>query len=246
MEPEAEHGDISELATASQETTAAEVAPGGVAAAGLEATLAGTDDSKMNPLERLVVGNDRLLGAIASSSDPAAAAATLRLAAPYAIVLGCSDSRVPPEVIFDETFGRLFVVRVASNVAGSAEIGSMEYALARWNCPLLVVLGHTECGGIAAAMDALPPGADAPPEVASAAHLGSLILSIKRNLGRTTACDSDDPWRDAVCLNVRRTVELLLNWSDPIRRRVAAGELSVVGAIYDVTSGAVEFLDQPG
>jgi carbonic anhydrase len=195
-----------------------------------------------SPVDRLISGNSRFLAAIASASDPEAAVAGLKFADPYSIVLGCSDSRVPPEIVFDEPPGRLFVVRVASNVAGSAEIGSIEYALSRWECPLLVVLGHTECGGIAAAMDPLPPGADPPPDARGAVHLGSLLSSIKTNLGRSPECFSDDPWRDAVCLNVRRTVELLQNWSEPIHRRVAAGRLIVVGAIYDVATGAVGIL----
>jgi carbonic anhydrase len=187
-------------------------------------------------------GNSRFLAAIAFASDPEDAIAGLRFADPYAIVLGCSDSRVPPEIIFNEPPGRLFVVRVASNVAGIAEIGSIEYALARWECPLLVVLGHTECGGIAAALDRLPPAADPPPDALGAVHLVSLLSSIKANLGPSPECMSDDSWRDAVCLNVRRTVELLQNRSEPIRRRVAAGHLTVIGAIYDVTTGAVELL----
>ena len=195
-----------------------------------------------SPVDRLISGNSRFLAAIASASDPEAAVAGLKFADPYSIVLGCSDSRVPPEIVFDEPPGRLFVVRVASNVAGSAEIGSIEYALSRWECPLLVVLGHTECGGIAAAMDQLPPGADPPPDARGAVRLGSLLSSIRTNLGRSPECLSDDPWRDAVCLNVRRTVELLQNWSEPIHRRVAAGRLIVVGAIYDVATGAVGIL----
>jgi carbonic anhydrase len=175
--------------------------------------------------------------------DPETALANLRVANPYAIVLGCSDSRVPPEVVFDEAPGRLFVVRVASNVATSAEIGSIEYALARWDCPLLIVLGHTECGGIAAALDSLPPGADPGPDAAGAIHLGSLIFAIKTNLGRPGESVSGDPWFDAVCTNVRRTVSVLKDWSDPIHRRVAAGRLQVAGAIYHVESGEVEILE---
>lgn len=197
-------------------------------------------------LGRIVDGNGRFRAAVAASPDPEAAVAALRLANPYAIVLGCSDSRVPPEVVFDESAGNLFVVRVASNVAGSTEIGSVEYALARWECPLLIVLGHTECGGIAAALDKLPPGADVPPNAGGAVHLGSLLFAIKTNLGRLEECVTGDPWRDAVCANVRRTMELMLNWSEPIRRRVDAGNLCLIGAVYDVSTGAVEFLDQRG
>ena len=174
---------------------------------------------------------------------PAAALAAFATADPYAVILGCADSRVPPEIVFDETVGRLFVVRVASGVAGTNEIGSIEYALARWGCPLLVVLGHTECGGIAAALDKLPAGAEPPPDASGSMHLSSLVFAIRSELGDTTTlCASPDAWRAAVELNVRRTVEMLQNWSEPICRRVVAGQLAVVGAIYSLETGRVEFL----
>lgn len=194
-------------------------------------------------LEMLAEGNSRLVAAIASAADPAAALGAFARAEPYAVILGCSDSRVPPEIVFDETVGRLFVIRVASGVAGTNEIGSIEYALARWSCPLLVVLGHTQCGGVAAALDKLPAGAEPQPDASGSMHLSSLVFAIRSGLGSTTALSaSPDAWRAAVELNVRRTVELLQNWSEPIRRRVVAGQLAVVGAIYDVETARVEFL----
>lgn len=194
-------------------------------------------------LERLRAGNDRFLEEIANTPDPAATAAELSKADPYAVILGCSDSRVPPEIIFNETVGRLFVIRVASNVAGNEEIGTIEYALARWDCPLVVILGHTQCGGIAAAMDRLPPGAEPPPDTSSSMHLTSLLGAIRSHLGWIGYPASADPWADAVRSNVRRTMEQLLIWSVPIRRRVDAGQLHIIGAIYRVETGAVEFLD---
>jgi carbonic anhydrase len=196
------------------------------------------------PLQLLRAGNGRFLDAIEQAPDPAATAASLATADPFAVILGCSDSRVPPEIVFDESVGRLFVIRVASNVAGNAEIGTIEYALARWGCPLVVVLGHTQCGGIAATMSPLPPGAEPPPDYAGSVHLMSLLASIRSHLGWASG-SSTDPWTDAVRTNVRRTIEQLLTWSMPIRRRVDAGELAVVGAIYHVETGEVEFLDQP-
>ena len=196
-------------------------------------------------IDLLKAGNERLLSAIEVSVDPDAARAALAKASPYAIVLGCADSRVPPEIVFDEEPGKLFVVRVASGVAGPNEIGSIEYALARWSCPLVVVLGHTECGGIAASLDKLPPGADAQPDPTGWMHLSSLVFSIRSAIGDTSQCAKcPDPWREAVELNVRKTVELLVNWSEPIRQRVNAGRLRVVGAVYDVRTGKVEQLDQ--
>lgn len=194
-------------------------------------------------LDLLRAGNERFLGLINRSPDPAAAAASLVRAEPYAVVLGCSDSRVPPEVVFDETVGRLFVVRVASNVAGQAEIGSIEYAVARWGCPLIVVLGHTQCGGVAAALDRLPPGAEVPADISGSVNLGALLGSIKYNLGSVASTPSPDLWLDAILLNVRRTVEAILIWSPLIQRRVKAGEVSIRGAVYHVESGAVEFLE---
>ena len=138
-------------------------------------------------LDMLANGNSRLVAAIAASADPGAALAAFATAEPYAVILGCSDSRVPPEIVFDETVGRLFVVRVASGVAGTNEIGSIEYALARWGCPLLVVLGHTQCGGIVAALDKLPAGAEPPPDATGSMHLSSLVFAIRSELGSTTS-----------------------------------------------------------
>jgi carbonic anhydrase len=169
--------------------------------------------------------------------------AALTVAEPYAIVLGCSDSRVPPELVFDESVGRLFVIRVASNVAGNEEIGTIEYASARWNCPLVVVLGHTQCGGVAAAMEKLPAGAEPPPDATGSTHLGMLLGTIRANLGWTGHETAADSWRNAVRANVRRTIEQIRLWSVPLRSRVDDGRLAIVGAVYDVETGEVEFLE---
>jgi carbonic anhydrase len=193
--------------------------------------------------ERLRTGNARFLEAIARSPDPAGTTASLAKAEPYAIILGCSDSRVPPEVVFNESIGRLFVIRVAGNVVGNDETGTIEYALALWDCPLVVVLGHTQCAGIAAAMDRPPTTGDKAIDVSSSMNLSSLVASIRANLGWTRGWSSTDPWGDAARLNVRRTIEQMLTWSPPIRRRVELGRLKVLGAIYHVETGAVEFLE---
>ena len=198
-------------------------------------------DANDHALERLTEGNARILNGIATSADPAGATAALAAAEPYAVVLGCADSRVPPELIFDEGFGRLFVVRVASHVAGQAEIGTIEYAIARWNCPVLLVLGHTQCGAVSAAMDRLPPQAETPPSDPGAVNLLPLLSSIKVSLGSASP-ETLDPWLEAVTANVRSTVEALSLWSPLIRARAKLGQLSVVGAIYHVETGEVEFL----
>jgi carbonic anhydrase len=204
----------------------------------------GASKTATGALEQLGEGNTRFLDAIAATEDPDATTASLAAADPYAIVLGCSDSRVPPEIVFDEPPGRLFVIRVASNVAGNDETGTIEYAVARWGCPLVVVLGHTQCGGVAAVMDPPPPGADPTPNTSGAINLLGLLAAIRGNLGWSAAgCKSADPWFDAVCLNVRRSMEQLRTRSLVIRRQVDAGDLRIVGAVYHVETGAVEFLD---
>jgi carbonic anhydrase len=202
-----------------------------------------TSDPDARPLDRLRAGNTRFLDRLAESDDPEAAVAALAAAEPYAIVLGCSDSRVPPELVFDESVGRLFVIRVASNVAGNEEIGTIEYAVARWGCPLVVVLGHMQCGGVAAAMERLPAGAEPTPDATGSTHLAMLLGSIRANLGWAGHETANDPWLSAVRMNVRRTIEQILLWSVPLRSRVDEGRLAIVGAVYSVETGEVEFLD---
>jgi carbonic anhydrase len=195
-------------------------------------------------VDLLRAGNARFLDAVGAVQDAAGIEATLSNANPYAIVLGCSDSRVPPEIVFDESVGRLFVIRVAANLASSAEIGTIEFGLARWGCPLVVVLGHSQCSAVAAAMDRLPPGAEPPPRPGDAPNLASLVGAIRANLGWIAAGSSDDPWLEAVRRNVRRTMGHLVTGSPPIRRRIEDGRLLVRGAIYHVETGAVEFLER--
>jgi carbonic anhydrase len=195
-----------------------------------------------SPIEALRAGNARFLDSIAVAADPEAARRALAVADPYAVILGCADARVAPESVFDESVGRLFVVRVAAHLAGNEEIGTIEYAVSRWNCPLAVVLGHTQCAAIAAAMDPPPPGAETPPSVAGATQLSMLLGSIRSNLGAPRGESSNDRWAEAVRANVRRTIEQLMLRSMPLRRRVEAGQLAIVGAVYDVETGEVEFL----
>jgi len=195
-------------------------------------------------LDLLAGGNRRLLDAISSAPDPGAARLEFAKAKPFAVILGCADSRVPPEIVFDERPGRLFVVRAGAAVAGPDEIGSVEYAVARWDCPLVVVLGHTECGAIAASLDPLPPGVDPQPDPAGWAGLRPLVGSIRAAMGDTRACyAAPDPWRAAAELHVRRTVALLRESSEPMRRRVAGGRVEILGAMFDLRTARVEFLD---
>ena len=156
---------------------------------------------------------------------------------PFATIVGCSDSRVPPELIFDEGFGDLFVIRVAGNIVDTDVTASVEYAIDHLETPLVVVLGHDHCGAVTAAVQhARGTLAGEPPE------LISLLRHIEPGLA---------PWfgeaslerlvRDAVRQNVQHAMATLLQVGD-VARAVSHGRVRVVGAIYDLHSGAVRFL----
>lgn len=150
---------------------------------------------------------------------------------PFAIVLGCSDSRVAPEILFDQGLGDLFEIRVAGNVLDNVVIGSIEYAAAELGVPLLVVLGHERCGAVKAALDGKPvPG-----------HIGSLVAAIKPAVYATKG-QPGDAWDNAVRANVKMSVNKLKALSPILAKAVKAGTLKVVGARYDIDSGEVEVI----
>ncbi|MEK7690527.1 MAG: carbonic anhydrase [Bdellovibrionota bacterium] len=160
---------------------------------------------------------------------------------PYAIVLSCSDSRVPPELIFDQGFGQLFVVRVAGNVVGAATVASIEYAAEHLGSKLLVVMGHESCGAVKAAMDTPPT------KSAGSMDLDTLVSAIRPNIEsyRKLASSSTDPeaktLRTPVKMNVNGVAARLLKRSKILRHLVHTGKLKVVGGVYGLASGEVEF-----
>lgn len=160
---------------------------------------------------------------------------------PFAIVLGCSDSRVPLEMIFDQGLGDLFVVRVAGNVAAPTQIGSIEFAAIRFDTPLVVVLGHSGCGAVAAAVDRrfTGEGFDSP-------HLGEVVRRIQPIVEATRDAhpllERDDLLAASVRENARATAALLTRESTVLAGRVADGRLRIVAAEYALASGQVRFL----
>jgi carbonic anhydrase len=202
-----------------------------------------TGEAGRTALERLREGNRRFLQAIDATPDPAATRGALAVADPYAVILACADSRATPEIILDETLGRLFVVRVAGNVAGPVEMGSIEMAVERWDCPLVLVLGHTRCAAVAAALgiseDGLGP---IRPMSAASMSVSGLLSTVRSNVGWASRSTSPEAWEEAVATNVRRTRESILKWSPGLRQRAAHGRLQVAGAIYRLEIGEVEFL----
>lgn len=157
---------------------------------------------------------------------------------PYAIVLGCSDSRVPVETIFDEGVGQLFVVRVAGNVAGPIQIGSIEYAVDVLGTQLVVVLGHTGCGAVQATLDEMkrPSGALTP-------GIDAIVSEISTALSAPDKAGAGDPPEidEAVRLNVVHSAHQLSEQSELMRRRQENGNLQIVNAVYSLKSGEVIF-----
>jgi carbonic anhydrase len=156
---------------------------------------------------------------------------------PYATVLGCSDSRVPPELVFDAGFGELFVIRVAGNVLGPSIAGTLQYAGTHLRTPLFIVLGHEGCGAVEAAISERFHGAR------HRSRIALLLENIDPALeGLDPAMPPAALLGAAVEANVRWTVRALLE-SPEGRVRVAQGDVMLVGAIYELTTGRVRFLE---
>ncbi len=156
---------------------------------------------------------------------------------PYATVLGCSDSRVPPELVFDAGFGELFVIRVAGNVLGPSIVGTLQYAGAQLHTPLFIVLGHEGCGAVEAAIASKFHGA---------LHQSRIALLLENIIPALNNLDQTLPpaalLDAAVEANVRWTVQEVLETPEG-RARVAQGDVKVVGAVYELDTGRVRFLE---
>jgi len=170
---------------------------------------------------------------------------------PLAVILSCIDSRVPAELVFDLGIGDIFSVRVAGNVIGTKSLGSMEYAVAAAGVKLVLVLGHTRCGAVTSSLELAdkPSTAEQAP-TNSCTHLGAIVNELNHSIeaGAKSFAELDDASREALIdevarRNVLRTCEEILSRSSPIREAVEAGNAIIVGAIYDVASGAIELLN---
>ena len=151
---------------------------------------------------------------------------------PEAEILSCSDSRVPPEIIFDQGLGDLFVVRVAGNVASDTEIGSLEYGAEHLHIPLLVVLGHERCGAVTAAA-----GADEPE-----GHIVTLVELIKPAVEKSRGL-TGDLISNSVKANVQMVVQKLRSSTPILSKLVAEGKLKIVGGVYSLETGKVTWLN---
>ena len=159
---------------------------------------------------------------------------------PFAIVLSCSDSRAPSELLFDCGLGDLFVVRVAGNVVAPSIVGSVEFAAAVFGTALVVVMGHTRCGAVKATVDALRSGKDVISEnVRDIVDRISPAIAEVVNGGK----DGDDVIGPAIRANIRVSANHLRHGSRVLEERIAAGRLAVVGAEYSLETGKVDFFD---
>jgi carbonic anhydrase len=188
-------------------------------------------------LKLLLAGNQRFVaGSLKSVTQDELAQRRAELAQgqkPFAIVVCCSDSRVGPEIVFDQELGNVFVVRTAGEVLDAAGIGSIEYAVAHLGSPLLVVLGHEHCGAVAAAVaDAKEPG-----------QIASIVKAIRPAVARTRA-EPGDPLENAVRANVQDVAAQLRRMGPVISAAVKSGRLKVTGAVCSLTSGKVELVPE--
>lgn len=196
-------------------------------------------------LQRLRDGNRRFVAAIANPNAATSARHPTLIAEqhPYATILGCSDSRVAPEIVFGTGLGELFVIRVAGNVVAPIEIGSIEYAAAKLGTRLVLVLGHERCGAIQATIDELRhPGSTPSP------NLRALVDRVRPSVTPLLASAApDDPAalsRAAVRANVAAAVAQLRADSQILRELSERDDALIVGAVYSLETGTVEFLDE--
>ncbi|MEM6654467.1 MAG: carbonic anhydrase [Planctomycetota bacterium] len=155
---------------------------------------------------------------------------------PFAVVIGCADSRVVPELVFDAGLGDLFSIRIAGNIVDTDVVASVEYAVDHLDTKVVVVLGHTGCGAVTAAVDSLAGGADEPAEIVSLLHaIEPAVVSVDPRLPRAERID----------IAVRRNVELAvrrLSRVPDLRRGLNTRGVQIVGAVYDMHTGEVNFL----
>lgn len=194
-------------------------------------------------LARLQAGNARFVSEIRGSDALTNQTRRRELAAgqaPFAIILGCSDSRVPAEIVFDQGLGDLFVIRVAGNIVAPSQIGSIEFAAARYGTRLVVVLGHSQCGAVLATVEELGRSSEE-----QSPNLRSIVdrirPSVETLLGTELARDPQALVQHAVRANIRMSVNQLRHGSALLEQLTQDDRLLVVGAEYSLETGVVTF-----
>jgi len=198
-------------------------------------------------LERLQEGNGRFVAEVRSGNALTSQTRRNELAAgqePFAIILGCSDSRVPAEIVFDQGLGDLFVIRVAGNIVASSQVGSVEFAASRFGTRLVVVLGHSQCGAVLATLEELQQ-----PTENQSRNLRSIVDRVRPSVEALLATelrhDPDALVRQAVRANIRVSANHLRHGSEVLDQMIQKEGLLVVGAEYSLETGIVDFFDRP-
>lgn len=191
--------------------------------------------------QRLKEGNDRFVRGESTHIDVDSASLRGELAAgqkPFAVILGCSDSRVPVELVFDQGLGDLFVIRIAGNITNPSQIASVEFAVEQFGVDLVVVLGHSNCGAVAATVDALLNDPDKP--------VGYIVDRIRPGIAPLLCqnLSQQEIIEQGVRANVERSVQTLLTNSAILGDANRDQKLEVVGAEYDLHTGVVTFFDE--
>ncbi len=190
---------------------------------------------KGHSLQLLIEGNKRFVSGSFGKKDFAKERAELvNGQQPYAIILSCSDSRVPPELIFDESLGRLFIIRVAGNVIDPVTLGSIEYAAEHLHTKLLVVLGHESCGAVKASI----AGGEFTPNIAQIVK--QIEPSVKRAIAKKVEKQANLDF--VIADNVKSQISASITNSKVIKEMVEGNELQIVGAVYSLKTGSVTWL----
>ena len=201
--------------------------------------------SALEALDRLREGNHRFVSGVRSVESLMSQLRRGELVdgqEPFAVILGCSDSRVPVEMIFDQGLGDLFVIRVAGNIVAASQVGSVEFAAARFGTRLVVVLGHTRCGAIQATLDELQRPSDT-----QSRNLRSIVDRVRPSVEGLLATElrhnPEALAKEAIRSNVRVSANYLRHGSEILEQLIQNDSLLVVGAEYSLETGAVEFFD---
>ena len=190
-----------------------------------------------NALRRLLQGNARFVADKSASDESTQRRIALASAqAPFATIFGCVDSRVSPELIFDQGLGDLFVIRTAGQVLDRAVLGSLEFGVAELGIKVLVVLGHERCGAVKAAMDVLEEQGTAPAEIEYLVEALAPAVEQGRRMG-------GDPWNQAVRAQISLVVNQLRQ-TPLLKNALAEGTLKIVGAYYDLETGRIDITEQ--
>ena len=197
--------------------------------------------SSADALQRLRDGNRRFVAGERGNAESISQARRAELVGgqdPFAVIVACSDSRVPVELLFDQGLGDLFVIRVAGNIVAPSQIGSVEFAATELGSKLVVVLGHSNCGAVDATLKEV-----AEIEETQSPNLRVIVDQIRPAVEPLLTSGSEPSLDEAVAANVRHSAQRLRHGSEILQALIASDDLMVIGATYSIESGVVEFFD---